>query len=140
MFTCIAKIIKFSGSLNNFIAKIQAGPNKYHVKIAGNNLHGDPFFGKFSSIIDNVFDLEFHYIENQELALLVKPMRKTELGFNVKMQPEKLSAYGGHRISAYLDIASYPHNFFKNAGIVINYHENTGSIDFGWQDNKYLLN
>ena len=132
MFTCIAKIIKFSGSLNNFIAKIQAGPNKYHVKIAGNNLHGDPFFGKFSSIIDNVFDLEFHYIENQELALLVKPMRKTELGFNVKMQPEKLSGY--------LDIASYPYKFFQTAGIVINYHENTGSIDFGWQDNKYLLN
>ena len=132
LFTCIAKIIKFSGSLNNFIVKIQAGPNKYHVKITGNNLHGDPFFGKFSSIIDNVFDLEFNYIENQELALLVKPMRKTELGFNVKIQPEKLSAY--------LDIASYPYNFFKSAGIVINYYENTGSIDFGWQDNEYLLN
>ena len=79
-----------------------------------------------------MFDLEFNYIENQELALLVKPMRKTELGFNVKIQPEKLSAY--------LDIASYPYNFFKSAGIIINYHENTGSIDFGWQDNEYLLN
>ena len=81
-----------------------------------------------------MFDLEFHYIENQELALLLKPMRKTELGFNVKMQPEKLSAY--------LDIASYPSYpyFFKIAGIVINYHENTGSIDFVWQDNEYLLN
>ena len=86
-----------------------------------------------------MFDLEFHYIENQELALLVKPMRKTELGFNVKMQPEKLSAYP-EKLSAYLDIASYPYNFFKSAGIVINYHENTGSIDFGWQDNEYLLN
>ena len=64
-----------------------------HYEITGNNLHGDPFFGKFSSIIDNVFDLEFNYIKNQELALLVKPMRKTELGFNVKMQPEKLLDY-----------------------------------------------
>ena len=79
-----------------------------------------------------MFDLEFNYIKNQELALLVKPMRKTELGFNVKMQPEKLSGY--------LDIASYPYKFSQSAGIVINYHEKKGAIDFGWQDNEYQLN
>ena len=102
------------------------------MKIIGNNLHGDPFFGKFRSIIDNVFDLEFNYIKDQELALLVKPMRKAELGFNLKMQPEKFSAY--------LDIASYPYKFFRSAGFVINYHEKKGAIDFGWQNNEYQLN
>ena len=79
-----------------------------------------------------MFDLEFNYIKNQELALLVKPMRKAELGFNLKMQPEKLSAY--------LDIASYPYKFFRSVGFVFNYHEKKGAIDFGWQDNEYQLN
>ena len=64
-----------------------------HYEITGNNLHGNHSFGKFSSIIENVFDLEFNHIKNQESALLVKPMRKTELGFNEKMQPEKILGY-----------------------------------------------